>query len=174
MPVLVCLLVGLNSLLLAGWTGGKVNIYDRSGAREIATSNWYLGDSRGFVASEIRPGEWFLPLPGAWLWPGLRLIMAGGVPLAAEVSGHSLWTGVPLPTTAHLLALAGISMGPEDRMESNLGSDDPHQYIRVIRVDNTIELRQEPVAPPLVRRPERTLRPGEEKVVQEGQPGVRY
>lgn len=171
---LVCLLVGLQSLLLVGWTGKSIDICVDGGTREIATSHWYLGDSQGLAGDGMQIGDWVLPLPGTWFWPGLKLTMVGGVPVAAEMAGRDLWTGSPLPTVAHVLAQAGIALNPEDRLESNLGSNDPHQYILVTRVENTIELRQEPVAPPLVRRPDRDLAPGKEKVVQEGQPGTRY
>ncbi|QGP92016.1 3D domain protein [Neomoorella glycerini] len=171
---LACLLLGLQSLLLAGWTSNRVDIFTDGSARQVATGQWYLGDSRGPTGCQVRIGDWVLPLPGAWFWPGLKLTMAGVVPVAAEIAGQPLWSQVPLPAVAGILAQEGITLGPEDRVDSNLGSNDPYQYIRVIRVENTIELRQEAVPPPLVRRPDRTLRPGKEKVVQEGQPGVRY
>ncbi|MDK2817775.1 MAG: hypothetical protein PWR22_2404 [Moorella sp. (in: firmicutes)] len=171
---LTCLLLGLQSLLLVGWTGKRVDIFADGGARQVATSQWFFGEGWDPAGSQIRIGDWVLPLPGAWFWPGLKLIMAGSVPVAAEIAGQNLWSQVPLPAAAGILAQEGITLGPEDRVESNLGSNDPYQYVRVIRVENAIELSQEVVPPPLVRRPDRTLQPGKEKVVQEGQPGVRY
>ncbi len=172
--MLICLLAGLQSLLLAGWTSNRVDIFNGSQARQVATNEWVLGDSRGTTGGELKAGDIVLPLLGAWFWPDLKLTMAGGVPVAAEMAGYNLWSQVPLPTAGHLLDQEGIVLGPEDRFESNLGSSDPFQYIRIIQVDKIIEVRQEPVPPPLVRRPDRNLRPGKEKLVQEGQPGVRY
>ncbi|WP_277999046.1 3D domain-containing protein [Moorella sulfitireducens] len=171
---LVCLLLGLQSLLLVGWTGNRVDIFVDGSARQVVTSQWFFGEGQDPDGSRPGTGDWVLPLPGAWFWPGLKLIMAGGVPLAAEIAGKELWSQVPLPLVAGILVQEGITLGPEDRIESNLGSDTPYQYVRVVRVENVIEVSQEPVPPPLVRRPDRTLQPGKEKVVQEGQPGVRY
>ncbi|PRR73849.1 3D domain-containing protein [Neomoorella humiferrea] len=170
---LVCLLLGIQTLFTAGWTGSRVDIFDRGDARQVNISQWFFGEIAEFNDGEIRLGDWVLPLPGAWFWPGLKLVVAGGVPVAAEIAGCNLWPQVPLPTAAAVLFQEGITLGPEDRIESNLGSNNPFQYIRVIRVENTTEVTRETVPPPLVRRPERTLAPGHEKVIQEGQPGVR-
>ncbi|WP_406677436.1 3D domain-containing protein [Neomoorella carbonis] len=171
---LACLLLGFQSLLMVGWSGKRIDIFADGGARQVTTSQWFFGEGRDPAGSRLRIGDWVLPLPGAWFWPGLKLIMAGEVPVAAEIAGQNLWSQVPLPAATGILAQEGITLGPEDRVESNLGSNDPYQYVRVIRVENTVELSREPVPPPLVRRPERTLQPGQEKVVQEGRPGVRY
>jgi len=170
--VLACVLLGLLSLLLVGWTGKQVDIYVDDEVKQVPINDWILGDSLTLDAGQLKEGEWAVPLPGAWFWLGLRLSMAGGVPVAAEIAGYNLWPRVP--TALHVLAQEGITLGPLDRVESNLGSNEPEQYIRVARVESVIELQQESVPPPLVRRPERYLAMGKEKLVQEGQPGVRY
>lgn len=176
--ILACLLVGLQSLFLVGWTGNRtgnlVDIYVDGQVRQAATNNWLLGDDLALEQDQLHLGDWVLPLPGGWFWPGLKLTMAGGMPVQAEIAGQNLWSEAPPLAVAGVLARAGITLGPRDKVESNLGSADLYQYIRVIRVEDTIELQPEPVAPGVVRRPDYYLPPGQEKVVQEGQPGVRY
>lgn len=170
---LACLLLGIQTLFTAGWVSSSVDIFDRNEFRPVNIKQWFFGNMEGFSDDKVHLGDWILPLPGAWFWPGLKLVLAGGLPVAAEIAGYNLWPQVSVGTAAAVLAQEGITLGPEDRIESNLGSNDPFQYIRVIRVENTTEVVRETVSPPLVRRPERTLAPGQEKVVQEGQPGIR-
>lgn len=171
--ILFCLLAGLQSLLLVGWTSNRVDIYVDGQVQQVTTNNWLFGDGQGLEGGRLQLGDWVLPLPGGWFWPGLKLTMAGGMPVQVEIAGQELWSQAP-PAVAGVLARAGITLGPRDRIESNLGSGDLYQYIRVIRVQDTIELQQEAVAPGVVRRPDYYLPSGQEKVVQEGQPGVRY
>lgn len=172
--LLACLVGGLQSLFLVGWTSKQVDIYADGQARQVTVNQWLVGDFQSRRQENLRIGDWILPLPGGWFWPGLKLFMARGTPVAAEVAGQNIWPREPASVANELLTREGITLGPGDRVETNLGSEDPHQYIRVIRVEDSIEVQQQPVDPPVVRRPDRYLPPGQEKVVQEGQPGVRY
>lgn len=169
---LTCILIASISLLMVGWTGTKIDIYVDEETRQVPISSWILGDSLGSNAGQAQENQWVVPLPGSWFWPGLKLSMVGGVPVAAEIAGHQLWSQAP--TAKHILAQEGICLGELDKVESNLGSAEPNQYIKVARVESIIELQQEPVPPSQVRRPERYLAVGQEKLIQEGQPGVRY
>lgn len=168
---LVSIIIILQAFLLVGWTGNHVNIYSDGTRKEVGLNILVLGENPagcGDAGADI----WQVPLPGSWFWPGIKLAMAGGVPVAAEVAGQSLWSEVP--TAGHILIQEGIALGSQDIVESSLGSSGPEQYIKITRVEETIELEQEPVAPPDVRRPDRSLPVGREKVVQEGQPGIKY
>ncbi|MDN5326931.1 MAG: hypothetical protein PWP41_1627 [Moorella sp. (in: firmicutes)] len=174
-PVLLaCLVAGLLTPFLVGWTGKQVDIYADGQARQVTINQWLVGDFQSRKQENLRIGDWILPLPGGWFWPGLKLFMARGTPVAAEVAGENIWPREAVSVASELLAREGITLGPRDRVETNLGSEEPRQYIRVIRVEDSIEVQQQPVDPPVVRRPDRYLAPGQEKVVQEGQPGVRY
>lgn len=174
LALLACLLACLQFPFLVGWTGKQIVIYVDGQTKQVTFNRWLVGDSESRQQENLGIGDWILPLPGSWFWSGIKLIMARGTPVAAEVAGENIWTLEPASAARELLAREGITLGPGDRVETNLGSEDPHQYIRVIRVEDSIELQQQSVDPPVVRRPDRYLVPGQEKVVQEGQPGMRY
>lgn len=168
--LLVCFLLVLQSLVLTGWTGRQIDIFDNNEQKQVKISNWYFGYLNS-SQKQLQENDKIIPLPGAWFWPGLKLSMAGGVPVAAEIAGHDLWSQAP--AAGHVLAQESIALGPYDRVETNLGSSDPYKYIRIIRVEKTVEVKKEEVPPPLVRRPDRYVALGKEKLVQEGKAGVR-
>ena len=157
---------------MVGWSDRQVDITVDGEMRQVPLNDWILGGCLHSGTSGAAAREWNIPLPGLWFWPGIKLSMAGSVPVAAEVAGYQLWSQVP--TATQILAQEGIKLNELDRVESKLDSSGADQYIKVVRVQNIIELQQEEIAPPLVRRPERYLALGQERLVQEGRPGVRY
>ncbi|MDK2820661.1 MAG: hypothetical protein PWP31_626 [Clostridia bacterium] len=172
--IFVLLIIIHSSLLLVGWKDTKVDIYVDGKVKQVEINKGLLGTYIQPGNKQIQLGDCFFSLPGSCFWPNIKYTLVKSIPIIEDFIRESAEDLMPKPSVEHILAKEGITLGPQDKVESNLGNSEPNQYIRVTRIKDSIELHQEPIKPTVVRRPVRYLKPGEEKVIQEGKSGIRY
>ena len=104
---------------------------------------------------------------------GQRIVLDRGLPVTLVVGGQVLAGRAPRGTVDDLLAAAGITLGPLDRVDPPLGASlAPGAIVRVTRVAERDETVQEAIPFPVQVIPDGTLDRGRSVVVTPGVPGL--
>lgn len=171
---LICLVLSLWALVGIGWTERQVRIEADGRSIEIVTRSWTVKEALEEAGIQVEPEDLVVPEPASPITPGLVISVTRAVPISVEADGQQKTVKVPVPTVAQVLAAAGLTLGPLDRVETNLVGSEEHLYLKVFRVTQEVEVRSEPIPFKIERQADSRLARGVEKVVREGKPGLRY
>ncbi|MCG0277348.1 MAG: G5 domain-containing protein [Thermanaeromonas sp.] len=167
------LVLSLWALVSIGWAERQVRVEADGQAVELVTRSWTVAGALEEAGVKLEPGDLVVPDPHSPVTPGLVISVTRAVPVSVEADGKKTVVKVPVPTVAQVLAAAGLTLGPMDRVETNLGTGDK-LYLKIFRVTQEIEVRSEAIPFKIERRADFSLERGVEKVVREGKPGLRY
>lgn len=169
----ICLVLSLWALVSIGWTERQVTIEADGHTFELVTRSWTVAGALEEAGVKVEPEDLVTPDPASPITPGQVISVTRPVPVNVEADGRKTTVKVSVPTVAQVLAAAGLTLGPLDRVETNLGVGD-NLYLKVFRVTQEIEVRSEPIPFKIERHADFRLERGVEKVVREGKPGLRY
>ncbi|SMB89335.1 protein of unknown function [Thermanaeromonas toyohensis ToBE] len=169
----VCLVLSLWALVAIGWTERQVRIEADGHAFELVTRSWTVAGALEEAGIQVEPEDLVIPDPASPITPGLVISVNRAIPVRVEADGQQKTVKVPVPTVAQVLTAAGLTLGPLDRVETNLAGAE-NLYLKVFRVTQEIEVRSEPIPFKIERQADFRLERGVQKVVREGKPGLRY
>lgn len=170
----LCLVISLWALVSIGWAPREVQIEADGRLMKLATRSWTVAGALEEAGIRVQPEDLVVPEPATPITPGLTVSVNRAVPVRVEADGQERLVRVPIPTVAQVLSVAGLTLGPQDRVETNLGGTNGDFYLRVFRVQQEIELRRESIPYAVERQADFRLERGVQKVVREGREGIRY
>ncbi len=145
--------------------GGKGRIVT-SGAATVAE----LLEENGVV---LGPDDLVVPSPDTPVRTGLRITVFRAIPVRVVADGEEREVRVVGRTVADVLARAGVTLGPKDKVFPGLwrevGAGD---RVRVVRIREVEVVRRRTVPFRTIRRVERTVFPRPPRLLAEGRPGL--
>lgn len=104
---------------------------------------------------------------------GQAITVYRAIPLTVEVDNRVIQLQSSRPTALEVLAEAGIAFSPRDRVEVEGEQLKPAARIRVVRVEEKLEVEQVPIPHGTVHRSDPGLEVGLRRVVQRGRDGLK-
>ncbi|GFN21729.1 3D domain-containing protein [Thermanaeromonas sp. C210] len=167
------LVLTLWSLVSIGWAEREIQIHVDGRVMEMATRSWTVAGALEEAGIRLGPEDLVIPEPSSPVTPGLVVRVERAVPVRVQVDGREQQVWVAVPTVAQVLAAAGITLGPLDRVEADLAGTEGEASLRVFRVRQEIEVEREAIPYKVERQADFRLERGEQKVVREGREGIR-
>ncbi|MGB9660422.1 MAG: 3D domain-containing protein [Moorellaceae bacterium] len=168
------LVVSLWALISIGWAPREILIEADGQMVKLATRSWTVAGALEEAGIQVQPEDLVIPDPATPITPGLSVSVNRAVTVRVEAEGGEKSVRVAVPTVAQVLSAAGLTLGPQDRVETNLGSGQGDLYLRVLRVQQEIEVLREAIPYTTERQADFGLDRGVQKVVREGKEGIRY
>lgn len=121
-----------------------------------------------FVADDVHPSL------GTAIEHGMTIEISRAVPVTVLVDAQEIHTRAQGNTIADILADVGITLAEQDyTVPSENMPIQPEMRIRVVRVTDTLEIIETPIAYETVIRPDATMQLDEQRLLQTGQNGLR-
>ncbi|MDK2784864.1 MAG: hypothetical protein PWR11_730 [Bacillota bacterium] len=144
-------------------------------------SSRVVGTLKGTVAGlleqekvELAEGDLVVPAPDTELRQGMTVTVRRAVPVTIEAGGSTWTTKTAQETVGEALADLGIKVGPLDKVTPGLTEPvRPDQVIKVVKVEEKLQTRQEPIPYSVQRREDGDLPRGQTRVIQAGQEGLK-
>lgn len=121
----------------------------------------------------VAPEDLVEPMPTNKLKAGMKVAITRALPLTIQVDGKEMPVKSPQQTVAQVLNEAKVTLGPLDKVLPSLTTSAANNLkIKVIRVAQKEEQVEQPVPYETVRRKDRSMALGINKVIQEGKNGL--
>jgi len=167
------LVITLWSLVSIGWTGREIQIHADGRVLETVTRSWTVAGALEEAGVPVGPEDLVIPEPTSSVTPGLVVTVERPVRVQVYADGREQEVRIAVPTVAQVLAAAGLTLGPLDRVEADLDGREGQASLRVVRVRQDVEVTREAIPYKVERQADFQLERGEERVVQEGREGIR-
>lgn len=151
----------------------QVEIVDDGASRVVSSGAATVGELLAEHRVVLGPYDLVVPSPETSVHSGLRVTVFRAIPVRVLADGAERQVHVVGRTVADVLARAGVTLSPKDKVFPGLWEEvGAGDRVRVVRIREEAVVRRSTVPFPTVRRVVRTYLPQPPRVVAEGRPGL--